>query len=353
MQGASTGLEPFARHAAVAPPSLVGMQTTPCPPDPPVVLVSSRPPRGLVHPVRLRRGVYADLPACDDSWRERHEVSLARCVAALRTVPSARGLSHESAALVHGLWLPHPEPDVSLVVTSNPRRSALVLPVVGTGRAGVLLRRRRVRVPQARFVTVNGLPVTDILRTAVDCAFDMPARDSIMVLDSALRCLCRPDRRRRAEAEARFAELHGQLVDEVAAQGVRAGARRARAVAAMASPFAESPGESRARWIAAATGLPAAVLQEPVATAAGVFFPDLAWPRWRVAVEFDGRLKYTEESDLWAEKRRQDALTAAGWRLVRVVWEDLGSPAALGSRLLAAFPDDVARSSQPVPELWA
>jgi hypothetical protein len=54
----------------------------------------------------------------------------------------------------------------------------------------------------------------------------------------------------------------------------------------------------------------------------------LAWAEARVALEFDGFVKYSGRLGaapevLFAEKRRQDALEAAGWLIIRVTWADL------------------------------
>lgn len=39
-------------------------------------------------------------------------------------------------------------------------------------------------------------------------------------------------------------------------------------------------------------------------------------------LEADGRAKYTDD-ELWREKRRELALTRAGYRVVRVTWSDV------------------------------
>jgi hypothetical protein len=60
-----------------------------------------------------------------------------------------------------------------------------------------------------------------------------------------------------------------------------------------------------------------------------------------VAVEFDGRIKYTDpwrdrspERVLWEEKRREDDLRALDIRVVRIADADLGTPwAAIEQRL--------------------
>src|SRR4029079_18992923 len=86
----------------------------------------------------------------------------------------------------------------------------------------------------------------------------------------------------------------------------------------MADHRAQSPGESRSRWLFFAEGIPAPELQFEVYDAAGMLVgtTDFAWRRHRLLGEFDGRSKYgrllrpgqTPEEVVWAEKLREDAL---------------------------------------------
>ena len=96
------------------------------------------------------------------------------------------------------------------------------------------LRRRRLTLPQKDITTVSGLPVSTLMRTTVDCAFDLPAYDSVCVVESALRAIARPSRYQYAQSSRRVEVARHQLQATIAAQGPRAGARRARAVVAMA-----------------------------------------------------------------------------------------------------------------------
>ena len=54
---------------------------------------------------------------------------------------------------------------------------------------------------------------------------------------------------------------------------------------------------------------------------------DFAWKEEKVALEFDGKIKYFDYSPtaevLFEERRREKALVEEGWRFVRVEWKDL------------------------------
>jgi very-short-patch-repair endonuclease len=58
-----------------------------------------------------------------------------------------------------------------------------------------------------------------------------------------------------------------------------------------------------------------------------------------VVVEFDGLVKYEGfdgRQALAAEKARESRITATGREVVRVVWSELGDPAALAARIRMA-----------------
>lgn len=284
---------------------LAYMERYPQSPGLPIVVSADRVPTAMTNPVRLMRGLYTD---CDltavKPWQVRRGISLDRCAAVPMQVPSARCLSHESTALVHGLAVRAQEPDVSLVMRSRSNPTTQVLPPVQVGRADVRMRRRLLSVPEDDITVVSEFAVTTLLRTAVDCAFDLPAHESVCVVDSALRALTGPERYHRVSSDERASKAVQVLRAAIDAQPGRRGLRRARAVAAIASAWAESPGESVLRWFVAAVGLPAPVPQMgiEVKDTAEVFFPDLTWPQARSYLEFDGELKYRDEESLWREK---------------------------------------------------
>jgi hypothetical protein len=252
----------------------------------------------------IRRGVYA---AAECSTTDR-----ARMAAALAVLPRTSALSHRSAAVLHGL---------PLVGTETP-----VAEVTVPGAAG---RRRRDLVVHGRSLPTDhvehkfGMRVTTLARTAVDLARQLPFHASVTVADAALRAGAAPD------------VLH-QLVTEL----VGPFSRRARRALAFADGRAESPGESLSRVAIASHGLPVPELQVPVANGGGAVIArvDFLWRRERTIGEFDGKLKYASPDVLWAEKRREDALRALGFTVVRWVWQDVWSDfATTAARLRAAL----------------
>ncbi|MGS2613104.1 hypothetical protein ACVCAH_01005 [Micromonospora sp. LZ34] len=98
----------------------------------------------------------------------------------------------------------------------------------------------------------------------------------------------------------------------------RPGGRRARWVFGLADPGAQSPPESHLRVRLVLAGLPRPVAQHPVRLPAGlVLHPDLAWPEYRVAAEYDGHW-HADAEQLHADRRRLNQLVGAGWLVVHV-----------------------------------
>ncbi|MET7819269.1 endonuclease domain-containing protein [Micromonospora zamorensis] len=98
----------------------------------------------------------------------------------------------------------------------------------------------------------------------------------------------------------------------------RPGGRRARWVFDLADGGAQSPPESHLRVRLVLGGLPRPVVQHPVCLASGVVLhPDLAWPEYRVAVEYDGRW-HSDADQLHRDRRRLNLLVGAGWLVLHV-----------------------------------
>ena len=129
---------------------------------------------------------------------------------------------------------------------------------------------------------------------------------------------------------------HAELADAVdrLPTGAR-GIRSARTAVHLTDARSESPGESLSRvrmWQAA---LPRPDLQHKVHIEGQTYRLDFLWPRAKVVGEFDGRIKYAKnsfgkdaEDTVLNERRRELALTRAGYDVARWTWEDAWPTAA-------------------------
>lgn len=350
-------------------------QTRIVPPElPSVVLARDVPQRQLRAALasgaveRIRPGAYLPRAEVEQTpWQRRERKALARVVAVSRQLPSGVVQSYSHAALVHGLWLLGIDDEVHVTQrtkTGGPRSPGVY--------------RHHDSLPEEHITVVNGLRVTTIERTIVDCARRLHPRDGLAVADSGLRALLNPHRSAPEQIAGRVAELRAELLAMVES-GPPRGRRRARVVLAHADPFAESAPESVLRWIALAHGLPRPMLQARVTTRLGTYYADLGWEievrepagaivTWLVLLEYDGAIKYVPMATtggtvrdldvravshaVVAEKRREDAIREEPRTVIRrFQWADLRDVRQAFDRICEAFPPGALPTLQPVPEL--
>jgi hypothetical protein len=253
--------------------------------------------------VRLRKGVYTTrdrLVAADD--RERH---LLDCMAVLLSLDPGPVLSHASAARLHDLVAPASEPrDVR--VTD-----------IGQWRRGRGYRVARAALPPGDVVPWLAFGATSVARTLVDCAREWSQLDAVVAMDAAMQ--------HRLVSRA-------ELMAAVHSARHRTGASDAARAAGLSNGHAESPLETQGRLALLAAGLPLPELQVELHDSRGFVARIDAWyDDAAVALEFDGRVKYTDPTGgrspadvLWDEKRREDKVRDLGVRFVRVVKADMG-----------------------------
>jgi hypothetical protein len=267
---------------------------------------------------RLGRGAYVEGGLPGDAGA-RHRLLVRATLARLGT---AAVVSHQSAAVLHGLPLWGARLG-EVHVTRQP-------PAWNDSRGRLRVHVARLRDDEV--TVIDGSPVTSPVRTALDLARALPFEAAVVVLDAALH-------RRQIGHE----QLTERLFDIAGTRGSRAAARAVR----FADARSESVGESRSRVLPHRLQLAPSALQFEVLTGEGLFLgrTDFAWEEQRVLGEFDGRVKYgrllrpgQEPGDVvFDEKRREDALRAEDWSVVRWTWADIESPGRLSRWLQRAL----------------
>lgn len=98
------------------------------------------------------------------------------------------------------------------------------------------------------------------------------------------------------------------------------GMRQLRTTLDCADGGAESPQETRLRLLLVEFGLPRPVTQIPVKNDYGkvVRRIDMGYPMWKVGVEYDGELHFTNPDDYANDIERLEFLASKGWNIVRV-----------------------------------
>ncbi|NHN55932.1 hypothetical protein G9U51_09110 [Calidifontibacter sp. DB0510] len=121
--------------------------------------------------------------------------------------------------------------------------------------------------------------------------------------------------------------------------------RNARRAARLVSDRVDSAMETRARLLLVLAGLPEPIVNLEVTDARGR--PrrlDLAYPEWKVAIEYDGRHHIQREEQWQADLARREDLEGIGWRFVVVVAPDIY---ATPDRTIRRVSDAVAAAGGP------
>jgi len=120
------------------------------------------------------------------------------------------------------------------------------------------------------------------------------------------------------------------------AQWPRSG--RVRSMLTFVNAAHETPGESLTN-VACASGGIELVPQVTILDEDGRFVArvDFVVKGTKVIVEFDGRVKYDDDGELFREKKREDRLRALGYTVVRVTWADLMRPGAVVAKVAAGL----------------
>jgi hypothetical protein len=217
-------------------------------------------------------------------------------------------LTGASAAELWGVELVGPDDDVEVTVAPGAPRSRA---------RGVAVRRRSLAPACIR--PVDGVRATAPETTALELAARLPPDEGVVLLDRFIAARTTTLQTLRGDAE----ELTGR------------GCRRARAACALADGLAGSPQETRLRLLLHRSPLPDPVAQFVVRR--GRTFlgrVDFAWPQHRVALEYEGAWHTTRIAE---DRRRIEALQAAGWRVLFVTAADLYSPGPLLARIAASL----------------
>jgi very-short-patch-repair endonuclease len=252
--------------------------------------------------VRVRRRVYAlaPLPAVPrflvtDRGVDPRVVPVVR--AALLELGPATAAAGRTAAVLRG-W----------GVLTEPRRAVDVVVPHGHDCSPVGVRPRQTRDVRAEdVVPVSGLApllVTTAVQTVLDCALTLPRLDAAVVADSALRA-----------GDVKLDELR----EAVARLPGRREAARARRVVEGCDPECGSVLESVQRVRMVLAGLDGFATQV-VLRAAPVLRVDFCFAAARLVVEVDGARWHPDPT---RDRRRDNALAALGWRVLRFTWNEV------------------------------
>lgn len=213
-------------------------------------------------------------------------------------------VSGPGAAFWHGYLVSLPRP-VGLTVPARCRRR---------GPRGVRVRRRDIAPPDR--ATVRGVPLTGPALTVLETAAVLP--DGAAFLDRAL------------QRHVGFPELHAAYCRSSGAHGMG----RAGELLVSAGDRADSIAERRLAGLLRRAGMGEVVLGHPF----GDYTIDLAFPAAMIAIEVDSWAWHSDVERFRTDRRKGNALVAAGWTLLRFTWQDIvDRPEATVAQIRAAL----------------
>jgi hypothetical protein len=253
--------------------------------------------------VRLAHGVVVRLTDAID------EPERLRLLAAV--LPADAAFSHQTAAALLGAPIDSP-PRPHLALT--PRR---VLPQ----HAGLVVHGRRLH--PADVVEHRGLRLTSGAQTLLDLAAVLPAAELTAVGDALWR-LGHLDPERLGQRLARADRIRGVV--------------RARQVAPLLSPLAQSRPESLMRFWLLSSDLPDPRPQVEVHDRHGrvVAHGDLGYSDWKILLEYEGR-QHAEAEQFGRDIDRYTLMATGGWLVLRFARQHLGGPWTVVERTRTAL----------------
>lgn len=220
-----------------------------------------------------------------------------RCRAYAPRLAPWQFFSHETALALLGV--PTPDWPYSVRIHVSAHR-----PAREPRTSGVTGHRLQVREP-ATITSPQGFPVEHPVRAWRQTAGLWGLDDLIVAADALL------------SGPAPLAEI-GDLREEIALMGDSRSHVLTRALRE-ARIGVRSPRESVLRLVLVRAGLPEPLLNWPLHDADGEFVAelDLAYPQWRVAPEYDGRIHAEDARQFAKDADRWDRIRRAGWNHVR------------------------------------
>lgn len=266
---------------------------------------------------RVARGWYSS--RMDAELDERH---ILRTAANLRLQGPAAIVCRQSAVLMHGLPLARTPLDLVELARAGAGH--------GRTRAGVrlsVLATSEGRCTEVEIPIVGGTArVVDPATAVVGTAMTTHPLAALVAGDAALRLgVCTQ------------ADITRALDEHRGGQGIES----ARSVLRELEPRHESPGETLLGRVLRDGPWPYDPQLEVVAQGHR-YRLDFALREHRVAIEFDGQIKYTGPEVMEAQLLRDAHLRAAGWVVVHIVWEDLEDEGEVLRRIQAAVEEALA-----------
>jgi hypothetical protein len=181
----------------------------------------------------------------------------------------------------------------------------------------------------------QGIPITSVARTLLDLAATV-----------------RPDRLERALAQAEHLELydHRAITELLARSNGHRGQKALTEATALEPKLTRSEWEVRLLKLVRAAALPEPLVNLSLAAPDHPRLEvDFCWPSHRLVVETDGWESHRTRAAFEADRRRDAALQADGYRVVRFTWRTPDATIVRRLRALLLAPDEPALGVDHLP----
>lgn len=235
-----------------------------------------------------------------------------RCRAALLVLPADARFCAATAAALHELPLPRPLGSAPLSVATSTR---------GLRICGLVVRTELEPGPRC---VKEGVPLSPPAWSWAELAGSLDLDDLVAAGDHVLR---------------RGLAGRPGLDAAVEAWAAKRGVRRLQRALPLLDGRADSPMESRLRLLLVRAGLPRpCVNRDVVEDGAWLARPDLSYPAYKVAIEYEGDHHRTDRRQWKNDKTRRRLLEDHGWLVIEVIDDDVyKTPELTVARVRAAL----------------
>ena len=193
---------------------------------------------------------------------------------------------------------------------------------------------RHLAASRAQTWKVGPIAVVDPIAAVFSCAATLTVAEAVVMLDALMTDADNyPDLIENRPSQTR-ADIEGRL----RSWGRFTGSATIREALARAREKVESPKETETRLMIVDRGLPEPVVQhEEYDGSRLVARVDLAYPQWKIAIEYEGDGHRVDKERWRRDIRRQRDLEDRGWIVIRLTYADLGSPGEFLARIRRAI----------------
>ena len=308
--------------------------------------------------LRLHRGAYVQLPfdlSKAKPWEIWESIALARIIASVQQGKTTPLVVGSSALLLHGVrgWISNP----NVELYQPQRRTSQLIPPCRCGTISVpaILRvyRRTPPITSER-TRVSGILTEHPYDALIRCAMHDDALQAFALGCSALHKWSGFSNFSQDVCRGRAENIRKEILSRLERAKGHRGFARARRILSSIDPGCDNPAEAALTWVVRALCPYELSTQYELSAGGRPLFADIAIPRLKLIIEFDGIEKLgSTQGEFDRAKRswvqREQALQDQGWHFLRVNWLDFNDWSELRRRINSA----IGVASKPIPARYA